>query len=176
MTGSRAGSSRSRSRSARRSRWGATKMLSSAGASEASDRGQVRDSSTRCSQGSVQSSSRFSPVPETPYVRPTPTCQNWEWRITWAWSARSLMDEGDLVRPAIHGGPPKLDGVILPEVDRVDGVRAGRLVQDETPAAGTGVAVAHLRSLVAGPAGEPWILDFSAAAPRPVRSQSAGHS
>ncbi|MFJ3163336.1 hypothetical protein [Streptomyces kanasensis] len=30
-------------------------------------------------------------MPEMTYVRLASTCQNWEERITWVWSARSLM-------------------------------------------------------------------------------------
>lgn len=41
-------------------------------------RDQVRESSTRCSQGAVQSSSQSSAGPETPYVPPASTRQNWE--------------------------------------------------------------------------------------------------
>lgn len=65
-------------RSVRSIQVGATKMLLPVGASVASSRDQVRDSSTRCSQGAVQSSSQSRPGPEMPYVRPASTRQNWE--------------------------------------------------------------------------------------------------
>lgn len=59
------------------------------------------------------------------------------------------------------------------EADRVDLEGAGHLDEDAAPAAGTGVAVAHLRSLAEGPAGVPRISLPQHAGP--VRRRSAGH-
>lgn len=62
--------------------------------------------------------------------------------------------------------------VNIPASTRAYPVRAGHVVEHAVPGAGPGAAVVHLRTLVDGPVGMPWISTASArpAGPQPVRT------
>jgi hypothetical protein len=53
------------------------------------------------------------------------------------------LDQRDVVGAAAGGGPAEHHDVVLPEADLADVIRAGRLEEDQVPAAGAGVLGGH---------------------------------